>query len=147
MAKTVRIGSKVHTPLRITEAPANPDKPGDGPALRSIVLNPAPYVEGEGYTELEPEDAKIYRAWFKANPAHPAIVAGHLREVDADEDANADQSFGYEPGLEEASKDKDITREAKKGSRVKDKAPVSAEDMAATSDTPNTDRPTSQTGF
>lgn len=150
MADTIIIASKVAMPFAISEPNPNPEKPGDAPPLRSFVINGARHPDGvgqEGITADVPAD--LYRAWVKANPNHPAITAGLLREVSQDDlDAGRmDASeFGFEPGLDRAKADSENNAKAAEGSKITGPGPVPAKDMATTSDAPADDTPRSVPG-
>jgi hypothetical protein len=85
-------------------------------------------------------DADTYNKWVEANPDHDFVVGGIMRIVGEDEPVT---TYGFEAGLEAAAADTDNAELAEKGSTITEPGPVSAEDMAATSDTPNNDLPTS----
>ncbi|WCS27242.1 hypothetical protein LOK46_10615 [Methylobacterium sp. NMS14P] len=141
MSDIIRVGSRLHTAIRITEPMENIEKPGEAGPLRSHVIAGAPHDGGEAVTEGVPAD--LYRAWLKANPLHPAVQGELLREMGDEEPS--EPSYGFQPGLDAITGDKDEKNLASKGSTVGGDAPVSATDMAATSDAPVDNSPRSQT--
>jgi hypothetical protein len=95
--QTVRVLNRSHTSLTLTEPPANPEKPGASPVLRSVSL--------AGNGAVSEVDAETYNAWKKGNPNHAFIANGILEEVGDDYRA-PEEVFGHEPALEAAAKDK-----------------------------------------
>lgn len=141
MADTIKVASRSPMAIRITES-AEGKEPGT--ELKSAVLSGSSSIRGslEGVTEV---DAAFFRQWLKANPDHPAVAAGLIREMDEDEDIASADKFGFEPALKAAVDDKDNSKAAAKGSTVTDGGPVKSSDLATRSDTPNDDSPRSQT--
>jgi hypothetical protein len=141
-AKTIKVASRLHTAVTLGGQMPNPEKPGEGEPSPSFTLAGAGHPGQETISEV---DAEAFSAWKKANERHDWLQNGLVREVPDDYEAPA-MSFGHEPALEALSSDKDNSKLAKEGVGEAEPGPVSAEDMAATSDTPNDDSPRSQVG-
>lgn len=138
MADTLKIASKSPMPLRMELYDV--DGAGNRIVPDVIVIKAAGAEAGfpEGVTDGV--DADLYNKWVAANPDHDFVAGGIIRVVGEDEPVT---TYGFEAGLEAAAADTDNTALAEQGSTVTEEGPVSAEDMAAHSDTPNTDLPTS----
>ncbi len=122
MAKnTVRVLSRSHTALTLTEPMPNPEKPGDAPPLRSVNL--------AGNGEVSEVDAETFAAWKKGNPHHPFLANGIIEEVGSDYAPDEDV-FGHEPALAAALKEKGAKKAARAGSEIEAEAgAVSGEEM------------------
>ncbi len=133
MADKLRIASKSPMPLRMEVV-------NDDGSISSVVINPAGAEAGfpEGVTENV--DADLYRRWIDENSDHAFVVAGLLRELAEDEIVT---EYGFEAGLAKAAEDEENVKLSEQGSTITDPAPVGAQDMAATSETPNDDSPRS----
>ncbi|KAA0117875.1 hypothetical protein CIW48_27120 [Methylobacterium sp. P1-11] len=141
-AKTIKIASRLHTAVTLGGQPVNPERPGEGEPSPSFTLAGADHPGQETISEI---DAEAFGAWKKANDSHPWLRDEMVREVPDDYESPA-MSFGHEPALEALSSDKDNSKLAKEGTGEDQSNPVPAEEMAATSDTPNDDSPRSQVG-
>ena len=110
MAKnTVRVLSRSHTALTLSEPTPNPEKPGDAPPLKTVTL--------AGNGAVSEVDAETYQAWKKGNPNHPFMTTGILEEVGDDYEPEA-EVFGHEPALEASLKEKGARKAARSGSEV-----------------------------
>lgn len=110
MAKnTVRVLSRSHTALTLSEPNPNPEKPGDAPPLKTVTL--------AGNGAVSEVDAETFNAWKKGNPNHPFLNEGILEEVGADYEPEA-EVFGHEPALEAALKEKGAKKAARAGSEA-----------------------------
>lgn len=127
--KTLRVLSRAHTALSLQEPMPNPEKPGEAPPLRTVVLNAHPVPGAGQITELTGDDVEVYKAWRKANPN---AYAGMIDEVGDDYEEPA-MEFGHEPILERALKDRELKKAAKGGSSVTEEGPVPAEDLSPAS--------------
>lgn len=131
--QTVRILNRSHTTLMLTEPPANPEKPGDSPALRSVSLT--------GNGAVSEVDAEAYAAWKKGNPDHVFLKNGIVEEVGDDYEA-PEEVFGHEPALEAAAKDREAKKAAKAGSEAEAPAGgLTGEQMTPENGTPPGDDP------
>lgn len=144
MAKnTVRVLSRSHTALTLTEPNPDLEKPGNAPALRSVS------IAGNG--AISEVDADTYNAWKKGNPNHPFLENGILEEV-GDDYQVGDEVFGYEPALAATLKEKGAKRDAKAGSQVEAEAggvsgaEMTPENGTMPSDDPGEPRHASQPG-
>jgi hypothetical protein len=140
--KLISVASRAHTAVTVTAPPENPDKPGLSPADRSITLLGASHpMAKNGEMVNHNIDAKIFRAWHEEQKVANTPLAGLVYEVAPDYQGNDDPgSFGFQPALEVMSGD----AAAGDGSTVTHAAPVTAPEMAATSDTPGEDTPRSE---
>lgn len=128
--QTVRVLNRSHTSLTLTEPPANPEKPGESPFLRSVSL-----AGNGGVSEV---DADTFAAWKKGNPSHPFLANGILEEVGDDYQA-PEEVFGHEPALEAALKDK---TEADSATNVEaGPGELTSADMTPVTNTPPGDDP------
>lgn len=137
-SKPVRILSRSHTPITLTEPMPNPEKPGDAPPLRSITLaaHGAP-----GSSRVSEVDREVWEAWKGANPNHPFLHGGILEEV-GDDYREPDAVFGHEPMLEAAAKDPEAVRLAEAGVPTEAEAgSLTAADMTPVNSTPPGDDP------
>lgn len=76
MAGTLTVGSSFPAALNIALPPKDAKK--DDPAPDPIWINGA-IGSREGITTGV--EAKVFRSWLKANPDHPAVLGGLLREL------------------------------------------------------------------
>ena len=119
------------------------DKPGNAPLLRSALLagtNHADAKAGVGYTSgVDPE---LFKLWHEDQVAQHAPLADLVSIVDPKDAEKADPTeYGFELGLKRLAEDSENTSSAEEGSTVTHEGPVTAEEMAAHSDTPNDDSP------
>jgi len=142
MAKMIKVASRLPMAVALREPNPNPDKPGETPTLRSVTLASAPHPGGETISTV---DAELFAAWKDGNPNHDWLSGDLVREVPDDHEADG-PSFGHEPGVEAWSQNADNVKLAEQGTEGEAGLPVTAEDMAATSDTPNDDSPRSDVG-
>lgn len=140
--KMIKVASRLPMAVALTEPHPNPAKPGESPALRSVVLAGAGHPGEETVSTV---DAEVFGAWQSANARHEWLKNELVREVPDDYEPGP-ASYGHEPGLETLSKDKGNTKLAQQGTGADEAAPVKASEMAATSETPNDDSPRSQVG-
>ena len=82
-------------------------------------------------------DAGLFRAWHDANKDTP--LGALVSEASDDDLTPTAVENGFEPGLERMKAA--VADDAAKGSTVTHEGPVTSEEMAATSDTPNDDSP------
>ncbi len=143
---TVTVASRAHTAIRIQEPMPEEfrDRPGEAPVPKTAVINGANHADakgGVGFTHNV--NAALFKAWMQAREK-AGDVLHHMLEVVSPEQAEKDDAveFGFQPGLDRVAKDTE--GDAAKGSTVTHEAPVSAKEMAATSDTPPDDSPRSE---
>ena len=140
---TVNVASRAHTAIRIQEPLPEEykDRPGDAPPLREVVINGSNHSEvrgGEGITRGV--HAGMFRSWFEAYKRSNHPLAGLFREISGDElEQEAANENGFEPGLTAMADAGDADR----GSTITHEGPLTADEMAAHSDTPNDDSPRS----
>lgn len=150
---TVIVGSRVHTAIQIAEPMQDTDKPGLVPAGPVFVLNGANHpdaINGVGVTHGV--HAGLFRRWLDHMEKTNDPRAGQVFEMSPDEAKRPEppvmpsvvnpEHFGFEPALQRMT---DSASQAGDGSTVTHAGPVTSEEMAAHSDTPQDDRPTSQT--
>ena len=143
MADTINVGSRAHTAIQIQEPLPEEfrEKPGMAPPMRTAVLNGSNHASafgGIGVTrDIDPE---MFHAWLDEQKRINSPLAGMVFEM-SDQQMQADDpiSYGFEPGLE-AMKAK-IGEAAAEGSTITHEGPVTSDEMAAHSDTPNDDTP------
>lgn len=131
MAETINIASHLPMAVRLFEPFENPEKPGEGREPRSFVIGGKAHPDSTLEVVTRGVDAEIYKLWLKANPHHPIVLNDSVREVsdeEADDLENPERIYGFEAGLERASKDGDNQRNAGDGSVEGDK-PASEVDM------------------
>jgi hypothetical protein len=140
--KLISVASRVHTGLYITEPPEDPTKPGLMSGDRSLHLHGASHpLAKNGEMVNHGVDAKIFRRWLENEKAANTPLASLLYEVPVDhQDKPESESFGWQPALDVMSGDE----AASQGSLITHEPPVLAEEMAATSDTPQEDTPRSE---
>lgn len=131
--QTVRVLSRSHTALTLTEPMPNPEKPGDAPPLRSVAL--------AGNGAVSEVDAEVFNAWKEGNPNHAFIANGLIEEVGEDYEA-PEEVFGHEPALEAAAKDKDAVKASEAGVETdKGAGELTSADMTPENGTPPGDDP------
>jgi hypothetical protein len=146
MTDTVTVASRAHMAIHIREPLPKEykDRPGDAPLLRSAVINGSNHENaraGVGITQNV--DAETFRLWHEQQVALNSALADLVSIVSADDAEKDDPTeYGFEPGLRRAAEGENASAAAD-GSTVTHGGPVSAGDMAATSDTPNDDSPRS----
>jgi hypothetical protein len=140
--KLISVASRAHTSVMVTDPPENPEKPGLIPADRSLILHGSSHLMARnGEMVNHGVDAKIFRRWHNEQKAANTPLAALVYEVSPDhQDKPESVSYGFEPALEVMSGD----AAAGDGSTVTHAPPVTAPEMAATSDTPAEDTPRSE---
>lgn len=139
--RLISVASRAHTSVVITAPPENPEKPGLAPAGRSIVLHGESHPDAKnGEMVNRNVHAQIFRDWHEAEKAANTPLAGLIYEVPEDYQGNDDiGSFGWQPALDVIAGD----AASGDGSTTTHQPPVTASEMAATSDTPQEDTPRS----
>jgi hypothetical protein len=140
--KLISVASRAHTAVTVVEPPEDPERPGLMPAGRSLILHGASHpMAKNGEMVNRGLDAKIFRRWHEEQKTANTPLAGLVYEVADDYEGSDDVgSFGFQPALEVMSGD----GAAGDGSTITHEAPVTAPEMAATSDTPAEDTPRSE---
>ncbi len=143
MADTIIVGSRAHTAIQIQEPMPEEfrEKPGMAPTLRTAVLN------GANHSELHSDmgvtrgvDPELFHAWLDEQKRVNSPIAGMVFELtDADLSDGEAVAYGFEPGLEAMKSE--VGDAAAEGSTITHEGPVTSDEMAAHSDTPNDDTP------
>lgn len=156
MAETVNVASRVHTAISISRPVTDTDKPGlvqPSPVFVLAGANHPAARNGVGITRGV--DAEVFRSWLQAQRDAYSPLADQVMEVPDDmlappppppvmTDTVNPEHFGFEPALQRMTSGENANAGAD-GSTVTHPGPATATEMAATSDTPQDDRPTSQT--
>ncbi len=148
MTDTVTVASRAPMAIQIQEPLPDEfrEKPGEAPLLRSATLNGSNHPGakgGVGFTHGV--EAEVFDLWHKAQVKAKSALAGMFSIVDPKEaDKPVPLEYGFEPGLERMSENAENTSAAEEGSTVTHEGPVTSEEMAARSDTPNDDSPRGQ---
>ncbi|GBU18031.1 MULTISPECIES: hypothetical protein [Methylobacterium] len=140
--KMIKIASRLPMAVSLIGPPADPERPGVGPAPVAFTV---PGAGHPGQDTVASVDAEAFAAWKKGNPDHDWLANGLVREVDDDYEPG-EIEFGHEPALERLTKDRANNKLAGEGSGETEEAPLSSDAMAANSDEPNDDSPRSQVG-
>jgi hypothetical protein len=135
--QTISVASRAHTAVHVVEPPEDPTKPGLTPVGQSFVLHGERHPQARnGEMVNHNVNAKIFRRWHEDQKAANTPLADLVYEVSPDHhDKPEAESFGFEPALEVMA-GRGNAKAAASGSTITHEAPVTAPEMAATSDTP-----------
>lgn len=142
MPELISVASRSPLAVRIRAPIENTDKPGLEPERFPIIINGASHPGARnGVMVTHGVDAAIFHAWLEEQSRAETPLSELIFEVPADYESDSAMSFGFEPGLARLAANAENAEAAAQGSTVTHAAPVSASEMAATSDTPPDDTP------